>query len=89
MCQTAINAAVTVEDVNEMLMQHILTEEIFTTVLTIPIIRKTISPVNCRSSRRPFHGADQTQTLDGIKPYYQMIKARAGKSPTMRKNRNS
>jgi hypothetical protein len=36
MCKTAINAAVTVEDVNEMLMQHILTEEIFTTVFDDP-----------------------------------------------------
>jgi len=80
MCQTAINAAVTVEDVNEMLMQHILTEEIFTTVFDDPQFHQenNISRELQKLEKTFFTGQTKRQTLDGIKPYYQMIKARAG-----------
>ena len=34
LCRTAINPAVTVDDVNEMLIQHILTEDIFISIFS-------------------------------------------------------
>jgi predicted helicase len=80
MCQTAINGQVTVADVNEMLMQHILTEEIFTTVFDDPQFHQenNISRELQKLEKTFFTGQTKRQTLDGIKPYYQMIKARAG-----------
>ncbi|MBN2269816.1 MAG: N-6 DNA methylase, partial [Sedimentisphaerales bacterium] len=80
LCKNVINENVELADVNEMLIQHILTEEIFTTVFDDPQfhqennISKELQKLECTF----FTGKTKRDTLDTIKIYYQMIKARAG-----------
>jgi predicted helicase len=51
--QEAINPSLTEADVREMLIQHILTEDVFAAVFPArPFIRTTMSPANCTSWRR-------------------------------------
>jgi predicted helicase len=78
-CQTVINADVTVADVHEMLIQHILTEEIFTTVFDDQQFHQenNISKELQRLEKTFFTGRTKRATLESIKSYYQVIKARA------------
>jgi predicted helicase len=78
-CQTVINADVVLDDVNEMLIQHILTEEIFTTVFDDQQFHQenNISKELQKLEKTFFTGTVKRGTLDTIKPYYQIIKARA------------
>jgi predicted helicase len=80
MCRSAINAEVTTADVNEMLMQHILTEDIFMTVFDDSQFHQenNISKELGKLEKTFFTGKIKHETLDSIKPYYLMIKARAG-----------
>jgi predicted helicase len=79
LCQTVINADVVPEDVNEMLIQHILTEEIFTTVFDDKQFHteNNISKELQKLEKTFFTGSTKRNTLDAIKGYYQIIKARA------------
>lgn len=53
--QRAINPHLTLADVREMLIQHLLTEEIFTSVFNeAQFHRETTSPANWRPSPRRF-----------------------------------
>ena len=80
LCKNVINENVELADVNEMLIQHILTEEIFTTVFDDPQFHQenNISKELHKLERTFFTGKTKHDTLDTIKIYYQMIKARAG-----------
>src|SRR4030042_5934650 len=80
LCNPVINENVTLADVNEMLIQHILTEEIFTTVFDDPQFHQenNISKELGKLEHTFFTGKTKHDTLDSIKIYYQMIKARAG-----------
>ena len=80
LCKNVINENVELADVNEMLIQHILTEEIFTTVFDDPQFHQenNISKELQKLERTFFTGKTKHDTLDTIKIYYQMIKARAG-----------
>ncbi|MFA5251444.1 MAG: type ISP restriction/modification enzyme [Phycisphaerae bacterium] len=80
LCKHVINENVTLADVNEMLIQHILTEEIFTTVFDDPQFHQenNISKELGKLEHTFFTGKTKHDTLDSIKIYYQMIKARAG-----------
>ena len=80
LCKNVINENVEMADVNEMLIQHILTEEIFTTVFDDPQFHQenNISKELQKLERTFFTGKTKHDTLDTIKIYYQMIKARAG-----------
>ena len=80
-CQASINADVSMEDVNEMLLQHILTEDIFTTIFEDAefhrannIARELVSVLNTF-----FHGAVKRNTLARIRPYYEAIRAAAAR----------
>ncbi len=80
LCKHVINENVTLADVREMLIQHILTEEIFTTVFDDPQFHQenNISKELGKLEHTFFTGKTKHDTLDSIKIYYQMIKARAG-----------
>jgi len=80
LCKHVINENVVLADVNEMLIQHILTEEIFTTVFDDPQFHQenNISKELGKLEHTFFTGKTKHAVLDTIKPYYQMINARAG-----------
>lgn len=80
LCKHVINENVTLADVNEMLIQHILTEEIFTTVFDDPLFHKenNISKELGKLEHTFFTGKIRRDALGSIKIYYQMIKTRAG-----------
>ena len=79
LCKESINPAITQDDVREMLIQHILTEEIFTTIFDETQfhrennIAKELSAVE----QTFFTGTTKRDTLDLIKHYYDVIKANA------------
>ena len=76
LCQTSINPNITIGDVNEMLIQHILTEEIFNAVFsdTQFIRENNIAKELYAVEETFFTGTTKRQTLAGIKNYYEMIK---------------
>ncbi len=81
LCQTSINPDVTTADVHEMLIQHILTEEIFTTVFDDPAFHQenNISQELHKLENTFFTGAVKRNTLDTIKPYYVVIRTEASR----------
>ena len=76
LCKQSINPNITVENVNEMLIQHILTEEIFMAVFsdTQFIRENNIARELYKVEETFFTGSTKRQTLDLIKNYYEMIK---------------
>ncbi|MCU0427785.1 MAG: N-6 DNA methylase [Candidatus Kapabacteria bacterium] len=79
--QATINPDVSMEDVNEMLLQHILTEDIFTTIFDDAefhhannIARELESVLDTF-----FRGAVKRTTLARIRPYYEAIRAAAAR----------
>ena len=81
LCKESINADVTSDDVNEMLIQHILTEDIFTTVFDDPTFHQenNISKELHKLESTFFTGNTKRSTLDSIKPYYAVIKTEASR----------
>ena len=80
-CQASINAEVSMEDVNEMLLQHVLTEDIFTTIFDDAefhhannIARELVSVLDTF-----FRGAVKRNVLARIRPYYEAIRAAASR----------
>ena len=79
LCQKSINAAITIDDVNEMIIQHILTEDIFNTIFgemqfhrenSIALeLEKVISKF--------FTGENKKSLLLNIHHYYAIIQAAA------------
>ncbi len=76
LCKNSINPTITIENVNEMLIQHILTEEIFMAVFsdTQFIRENNIARELYQVEETFFTGSTKRQTLDLIKNYYEMIK---------------
>lgn len=83
LCRSTINSNVSNDDVNEMLIQHILTEEIFNTIFDDPQFHQenNISQELQKLERTFFTGAVKRNTLDRIKQYYLIIKAQASNIP--------
>ena len=79
LCRTAINPAVTPDDVDEMLIQHILTEEIFLSIFsdTQLLEENNIARELKEVEATFFTGATKRDTLGQIKHYYECIKAQA------------
>ena len=80
-CQASINTEVSMEDVNEMLLQHVLTEDIFTTIFDDAdfhhannIARELVSVLDTF-----FRGAVKRNVLARIRPYYEAIRAAASR----------
>jgi len=79
LCRTAINPAVTPDDVDEMLIQHILTEEILISIFSdTQTLRENSVARELREVEATFFtGATKRDTLAKIKHYYDCIKAHA------------
>ncbi len=79
LCKQSINPDITVADINEMLIQHILTEEIFVSIFSDSQFHRenNIARELYKVEETFFTGQTKHQTLDSIKDYYEMIKAQA------------
>lgn len=79
MCKEVINPDITFDDVKEMLVQHILTEEIFVSVFSEAQFHheNNVAKELTKVEETFFTGQTRRRTLDGIKNYYEMIKAHA------------
>jgi predicted helicase len=77
--QETINPAVTAEDVREMLIQHILTEEIFSKVFDDDDFHRqnNVAKELYALEGLFFTGALKKDTLKGLEPYYNAIRATA------------
>ncbi|MFZ1962416.1 MAG: type ISP restriction/modification enzyme [Roseiarcus sp.] len=77
--QETINPAVTAEDVREMLIQHILTEEIFSKVFDEDDFHRqnNVAKELYALEGLFFTGALKKDTLKGLEPYYNAIRATA------------
>ena len=79
LCRSAINPTVTPDDVDEMLIQHILTEEIFISIFseTQFLDENNIAKELKLVENTFFTGVTKRETLGKIKHYYECIKAHA------------
>jgi predicted helicase len=82
----AINPSITPDDVREMLIQHILTEEIFTTVFDNSTYHRENNVAQRLSEleREFFTGDLKYQTNQRLRPYYSAIKGAAADLPGIR-----
>lgn len=79
LCRDVINPAITPEDIREMVIQHILTADIFNTVFDEPHFHKenNIAHELEKLTDTFFTRAIRNKTLASIKHYYDAINARA------------
>jgi predicted helicase len=79
LAREAINKEVTLEDVREMLIQHILTADIFNTIFDDPHFHQenNVARELEKVTQSFFSGTLRRQTLAGIKHYYDTINATA------------
>ena len=79
LAKEAINKEVTLDDVREMLIQHILTADIFNTIFDDPHFHQenNVARELEKVTHTFFTGALRRQTLQGIKHYYDTINATA------------
>jgi len=79
LCQNGINPAITVNNINEMLLQHILTEDIFTSIFNNSQFHRE-NNIACELyevEKTFFKGAVSRDALTKIEPYYKVIKKNA------------
>ncbi|MCB1194134.1 MAG: hypothetical protein H7A23_21130 [Leptospiraceae bacterium] len=78
-CQESINPLVTIDDVREMLIQHILTEEIFLSIFSEGHFHRenNVAKEIQKVEDTFFTGSVRRNTLFSIENYYLTIKARA------------
>ena len=78
--QRAINPHLTLADVREMLIQHLLTEEIFTSVFNEAQFHRenNVARELAGVTETFFTGALKRNTLERIRPYYAVIRQAAG-----------
>ena len=79
LCQSSINPSITKEDIIEMMIQHILSADIFNTIFDEPHFHQenNIASELNKVVGTFFTGNIRRQTLGGIKHYYDTINARA------------
>ncbi|MEZ4528950.1 MAG: type ISP restriction/modification enzyme [Desulfobacterales bacterium] len=79
LCKDVINPHITQQDVREMIIQHILTEEIFLTVFDESQFHRenNIARELCQTVNTFFTGEVRRNTLDRVKNYYLVIKRAA------------
>jgi predicted helicase len=77
--QETINPSVTSEDVREMLIQHVLTEEIFSHVFDSADFHRqnNVAAELYKLEATFFTGAVKRNTLDSLRPYYAAIRSAA------------
>lgn len=78
-CQHSINPEISLNDVNEMLLQHILTEEIFISIFSDAQFFQdnNIAKALYKVESTFFSGTTKRNTLAAIQHYYSVIKARS------------
>jgi len=78
-CQEAINPNIKLSDIDEMLIQHILTEDIFKAVFDDEVFHEenNIAKALKKIEKTFFSGEVKRKTLEASRPYYVQIKARA------------
>jgi predicted helicase len=78
-CESSIKPEITINDINEMLIQHILTEEIFSSIFDDSQFHKenNIAKELYKLEETFFIGKTKRDTLNSIKYYYSTIKHRA------------
>jgi predicted helicase len=78
-CQEAINPNIKLSDIDEMLIQHILTEDIFKAVFDDEVFHEenNIAKALKKIEQTFFSGDVKRKTLAASRPYYAQIKARA------------
>ena len=78
-CQKSINKNITVHDINEMLIQHILTEEIFISIFNDAQFHheNNIAKELYKVEATFFKGVVKRNTLDKLQKYYAIIKSLA------------
>jgi predicted helicase len=79
LCQRSVNPELTVDNVREMMIQHLLTEEIFLTIFEESQFHRenNIAQELQQVVDTFFVGAVKRRTLENMRHYYQVIKARA------------
>lgn len=79
MCKASINPDITIDDVKEMMLQHILSADIFNTIFDEPHFHKenNIARELNKVVETFFTGAARRETLGRIKHYYDTINAAA------------
>ncbi|MEY4768688.1 MAG: hypothetical protein RL637_1327, partial [Pseudomonadota bacterium] len=79
-CQNSINPDITLEGVNELLIQHILTEDIFVSVFSDAQFHheNNIAKELYKVESTFFNGSIKRDTLHDIQGYYAVIKNKAG-----------
>ena len=79
LCRKAINPSVTQEDVREMLIQHILTQDIFNVIFSDPDFhRENAIAKKLGEVVGTFYKQKEKRTIDAkIRPFYEVINARA------------
>lgn len=78
-CQEAINPSIKLSDIDEMLIQHILTEDIFKAVFDDEVFHEenNIAKALKKIEQTFFSGDVKRKTLAASRPYYAQIRARA------------
>jgi len=89
--QETINPSVTTADVREMLIQHILTEEIFSQVFDDSNFHRqnNIAKELYALENTFFTGKVKHDTLSGLRPYYAAIKSALRLSPATMRSKSS
>lgn len=79
LCKASINPKIAKTDINEMIIQHILTEEIFKSIFSDTQYHEenNIAIALTQIEKTFFTGELKRNTLNAIQPYYQVIKAQA------------
>jgi len=82
-CKASINPDIKIIDINEMLLQHILTEEIFVSIFSDAQFFRdnNIAKELYKVESTFFNGTTKHNTLSGIQHYYALIKSRAANIP--------
>ncbi|TAD99077.1 MAG: DNA methyltransferase, partial [Bacteroidetes bacterium] len=77
LCKMSINSKIEYDSIDEMIIQHILTEEIFKTVFSDTQFHEenNIAKILTALEKTFFIGQTKRQTLASIQPYYEAIKA--------------
>jgi len=80
-CQESINPEIDADDIREMMIQHILTEEIFVTVFNEPHFHRenNIARELEKVTKTFFTGNTRRITIGAIESYYNAIKAEASR----------
>lgn len=79
LCRNSINPDISLDEINEMLIQHILTEEIFVSIFSEAQFHRenNIAKELYEVEKTFFTGNTKRELLNSVRNYYEMIKAQA------------